>query len=213
MTANEEYRALYECNFDAARDALKRAKEEAQAEWETKVASERKRCGTKKREDLPTEFYDSLRATLYARYNIESLSRGYDEHRDTRDEGLDRLAKGVAFSPDPSAFRVAKTSSIWGYSTQTASESYARGSLAPLDHKLQSLGFSTHVLLGFDGVSGLHYQLWVNAPEWMIDAAKRLTTIEDAIIAYNRAGVNARVCMPFLSHDVDIYGKEYRQGA
>lgn len=214
MHPNEEYQRIYEDDCAEAREARAAARAAAQAEWDQRTKAElatrnKGRNGKKFKEIGLIDFHQSLAAELTTKYQFDALSAALDAARDARSARLYELAKSVAFEPNDSAYWLVKQSSADDYRSIGSGHTYARGALAPLADRLVSLGFTIHIQTG-DSPYLWNYRLWVNCPEWMADAAQRTLTMADHLRAWNKAGCNARVFWPFLSHDIDIYAAEYR---
>ena len=180
-------------------------------EWKTRIEAERKARTPKRRKklvELPEEWYTALRQELFVKHKIEELDAKQKQLRDTRDEKLSTLCKGVEFEPTSDIQKLDSSSTSTYRSQGYGMHKYAEGALKPMKDALDRKGFTTEIrwklLFKSDnskwstGDTG-DYELWANCPPWMYDALERVTTMQDWLDTYKKdAGLNPLVYNPFL---------------
>lgn len=214
---NEAYRLLYEerqyvtpkdVTRETARtlaDECKVLRKEMEAEWNVRVSAEMDRLAPKTKRkrknppiiELPKEFYDSLRAELFAKFDYERLEAKVKAVRTAADRLIWEIIDEVEITPDPECWYRVKVSSTYGFSSQTSPGTYAKGSLYPLMDQLHRKGLETNIRYAKNS-----YELWTNCPPWLADAAEKQTSIVQTLRSLKGRSVNPHVLFPFLPHNL-----------
>jgi len=157
-------------------------------------------------EDVHNEIYEKHREPFMALY------KQFELYKELLNEQLDKLAHTVLFIRDPCVMNRVKVSCSSTFSSQGyGAHTYAKGALLPLKATLDKLGFTTHIRAvvitrGRTAIIGdpyvvTDYELWADAPHWMVCAAKYKQTITEAANLLAKERLHPQVIYP-LAYNV-----------
>lgn len=226
MTSTEAYIKAYSelgRKVSEAEGKAKRAKLDAQVLYEKKYNEKLKELnkgkkGSQKVKGVPHDEVKELIDQVNREIPWEDFDQQLAQTGAERDRVLNELAEQVVLQPDKSTpWTVVRSCSTSQYSSQTQPHFYAKGTLQPLERKLNLLGYETHVQYvkhhdgGYDRIwkysypdSGI-YRLWSNIPDWALDVVNRTFTLQQALFLLDRV-VNPQVVFgPLPSSIVDKF--------
>lgn len=205
------YAAVYDRTFTDERKSIRAMQANLEEQYRDAIQAEQKKRQPRKRKhfdplprDVQAEITEHFRSSA-AYQEITRLEAEIDREEKNRETLLNTLAEHVAFVPEQCMHRV-KVSSSYGYSSQGyGAMKYAKGVLEPYADRLAALGFEVYIRqvnyqpgTGQFACPSADYELWVNCPPWMFDAASRLVTMGDAVDSWKRRCINPLVYNPFL---------------
>ena len=197
--------------YRRANDGFREHKRRLQAAFDAEIQAFR--AGQKRRKqrrdyDMDLVFIQAIRDRYQP--EVDKVIAAEDRRRTRRKAMLSELAPGVEYMPTPDCWTMVKACDLGTFGSQTQPAFYAEASLLPLAAAIRRRGGVTHTRAvltrhrgGYRdwGYTVGQVELWADCPVWMADAVDRTITVDDALRAWPRT-VNAKVLMPFLSHEL-----------
>jgi len=205
------YREVYERDYTDEQNSLFELRLLAQRNYEAALLAEKKRRQPRAKvrfKDLPkdvvTEIRDRfLNGPLVA--EINRLDAEVKAEKERRERLLNLMAPTVEMKPEDCMHRVKTTTSLSYGSQGYGAQAYARGALEPIMDHMKRLGFVAEIRrtnfrrgTGQFAIDHADFELWVNCPPWMFDAAYRRLSLKDAVASMKARCINPLVYNPFL---------------
>lgn len=214
MSNNVSYKRLYRRDYGGLRRKLRAVEEEFQDVVKVATESRQRELHPRRKKHRPlaeaeeAAIVEPIRDEMLARYSY--IREALDNAKVRRELRLHELAPRVVVETGLCMNRV-QTCSTSEYRSQTSPDTYAKGSLLPLEVGLRRRGAETHIRYvqqwSIDGrlgpygwvaaSSGGDYELWANVPAWMADAVLRSLSVDEALASLPQT-VNSKVLYPFL---------------
>jgi hypothetical protein len=219
----EEYRQLFEMEFDLLSVTIKQLQDDINARWKAGQLAEQRRRQPRVRKvenykPLDDEFLETLRREFAVELaENDRLCKARLEARQRASDRMDELAEAIPKDVHPfGEWRKVESVSTAAYRTQGfGSYKYAREALRMSEQLAKHYGYEHAVYRQFSfyieprrypvygpGERIYDLQLWVNIEAWRWNAILRTPTFStaDFITTCDDHGVNPRVYRPFLPY-------------